>query len=137
MMADVERAGYAEKVMEIVLELPEFPSFGKMLDLGGGPGIIGMAIVDAHPKMKGVIFDLPLVVKETKKFIQEYEMEGRMEILGGDFNRDPPIGEGYDFVLACNSLHFAQAIDSVVKKVYDALNLGGRVRFALSFWADS
>ena len=124
MMADVERAGYAQKVVEIVLELPEFPSFRKMLDLGGGPGIIGMAVVDAHSKMKGVIFDLPPVVKETKKFIQEYEMEGRIEILGGDFNRDP-IGEGYDFVLACNSLQFAQVIDSVMKKIYDALNPGG------------
>jgi len=124
MMADTERAGYAQKTVEIASELPEFPSFRKMLDLGGGPGIIGMAIVDAHPTMKGFIFDLPPVVKETKKFIQEYEMEGRMEILGGDFNHDP-IGEGYDCVLACNSLQFAQVIDSVVKKIYDALNPGG------------
>jgi SAM-dependent methyltransferase len=124
MMADVERAGYAQKSAEIVLELPEFPSFRKMLDLGGGPGIIGMAIVDAHPTMTGVIFDLPLVVKETEKFIQAYEMEGRMEVLGGDLNRDS-IGEGYDCVLACNSLQFAQVIDSIMKKIYDALNPGG------------
>jgi predicted TPR repeat methyltransferase len=72
MMADIERAGYAQKAAEIVIELPEFPSFRKMLDLGGGLGIIGMAIVDAHSKMKGVIFDLSPVVKETNKFIQEY-----------------------------------------------------------------
>jgi ubiquinone/menaquinone biosynthesis C-methylase UbiE len=124
LMVDVERAGYAQKVVEIVLELPEFPSFSKMLDLGGGPGIIGMAIVDAHPTMRGVIFDLPPVIKETKKFIAEYGMEGRIEILGGDFNSNP-IGEGYDCVLACSSLQFAQVIDSVVKKIYDALNPGG------------
>jgi SAM-dependent methyltransferase len=124
MMADVERAGYAQKATEIVMELPEFPSFRKMLDLGGGPGIIGMAIVDAHPTMKGVIFDLPPVVKETKTFIQEYEMEGRMVILGGDLNRDS-IGEGYDCVLAFNSLQFARAIDTVTKKIHDALNPGG------------
>jgi hypothetical protein len=123
-MADTERVRYAQKTAEIVSELPEFQSFRKTLDLGGGPGIIGMAIVDAHPTMKGVIFDLPQVVKETKKFIQEYEMERRMEILSGDFNRDP-IGKGYDCVLACNSLQFAQAIDTVVKKIYDALNPGG------------
>lgn len=124
MMADVERAGYAQKAAEIVVELPEFPSFRKMLDLGGGPGLIGMAIVDAHPTMKGVIFDLPAVVKETQKFIQEYDMVGRMEILGGDLNCDP-IGEGYDCVLACNSLQFARELDSVMKKIYDALNPGG------------
>jgi hypothetical protein len=124
LMADTERAGYAQKVAKLVSALPEFPSFRKLLDLGGGPGLTGMSIVDAHPTMNGVIFDLPPVVKLTKKFIQEYDMERRMKILGGDFNRDP-IGKGYDCVVACNSLQFAKAIDSVVKKIYDALNSGG------------
>ena len=123
-MADFERAGYIQMGVKTVSELPEFPSFQKMLDLGGGPGLIGMAIVDAHPKMKGVIFDLPPVVKETKKFIKEYEMEARMEVLGGDFNRDS-IGGGYDLVWTSNVLQFAVDIDSVVKKVYDALNPRG------------
>jgi hypothetical protein len=74
--------------------------------------------------MKGVIFDLPPVVKVAKTFIKEYEMEDRMEVLGGAFNRDA-ICEGYDLVVACNSLQFSQVIDSVVKKIYDALNSGG------------
>jgi ubiquinone/menaquinone biosynthesis C-methylase UbiE len=110
--------------VNILLGLPEFPSFQKMLDLGGGPGLIGMAIVDAHPKMKGVIFDLPPVVKETKKFIKEYEMEDRMDVIGGDFNLDS-IGEGYDLVWASGVLQFVDDIDSVVKKVYDALKPNG------------
>jgi predicted TPR repeat methyltransferase len=123
-MADLERAGYIQMGVNTVLELPEFLSFQKMLDLGGGPGLIGMAIVDAHPKMKGVIFDLPPVVKETRKFIKEYEMEERVEVLGGDFNHDS-IGEGYDLVWTSSVLQFAVDIHSVVKKVYDALNPSG------------
>ncbi|MCK4417270.1 MAG: methyltransferase, partial [Candidatus Latescibacteria bacterium] len=35
-MANYERAGVAQQAVEIVSELPEFPSFRKMLDLGGG-----------------------------------------------------------------------------------------------------
>ncbi len=124
LMADIERAGYVQEAVEIVLELPEFPSFQKMLDLGGGPGLIGMAIVDAHPTMKGVIFDLPPVVEETKKFLEEYEMADRMDVLGGDFNHDS-IGEGYDLVWASGVLQFATDIDSVVKRVHDGLNPGG------------
>jgi hypothetical protein len=124
LMADIERAGYVQEAVNILLELPEFPSFQKMLDLGGGPGFIGMAIVDVHPKMKGVIFDLPPVVKETKKFIEEYKMEDRMEVLGGDFNHDS-IGEGYDLIWASGVLQFAVDIDSGVKKIYDALNPNG------------
>jgi SAM-dependent methyltransferase len=124
LMADIERAGYAQEAVEIVLKLPEFPSFQKMLDLGGGPGLIGMAIVNAHPKMKGVVFDLPPVVEETKKFITEYEMEERIDVLGGDFNRDS-IGGGYDLVLASGVLQFAADIEAVLKKVHDALNPRG------------
>lgn len=124
MMANVERAGDAQQMVRIVTELPGFSSFQKMLDLGGGPGIIGMSIVDAHPTMKGVIFDLPPVVKVAKAFIKKYGMENRMEGLGGNFNRDA-IGEGYDLVVTCNALQFSQAINSVMKKIYDALNSGG------------
>jgi len=124
LMADIERAGYAQEAANVVLELPEFSSFQKMLDLGGGPGLLGMAIVDAHPNMKGVIFDLPPVVTETTNFIKQYGMEDRMTVLGGDFNRDP-IGEGYDLVFACASFQFAQDIDAVLKRVYDSLNPNG------------
>jgi hypothetical protein len=123
-MADVEKAGDAQEAVNILLELPEFPAFQKMLDLGGGPGLTGMAIVDAHPRMKGVIFDLPPVVEETKRYIEEYEMEDRMDVLGGDFNRDS-IGEGYDLVWASGVLQFAVEIDTVVRKVYEALNPSG------------
>jgi len=122
--ANGERAGDAQTALEIVSKLPEFPSFRKMLDLGGGPGLIGMAIVASHPSMKGVIFDLPPVVKVANAFIKEYGIEDRMEVLGGDFNRDP-IGEGYELVLACSCLEAAKDVDSIVKKVYDALNTGG------------
>lgn len=47
-----------------------------------------------------------------------------MEVLGGDFNRDS-IGEGYDLVWASGVFQFAVDIDSVVKKVHDALNPSG------------
>lgn len=124
-LANYQRAGLAQQAVEIVSELPEFPSFKKMLDLGGGPGLVGIAIVAAHPSMKGVIFDLPKVVKVAETFIKEYEMEDRMEVLGGDFIRDP-IGEGYDLIWASAVLYFGKDdMDSPMKKIYDALNPGG------------
>jgi len=124
-MANQEQAGQAQQAAEIVSGLPEFPLFRKMLDLGGGPGIVGIAIVGAHPSMKGVIFDRPPVVKVAETCIKEYEMENRMEVLAGDYNQDS-IGEGYDLVWASNALTFARHdMDSLMKKIYDALNPGG------------
>ncbi len=124
-MANYERSGIAQQMAEIISQLPEFPSLKKMLDLGGGPGLIGMAIVAAHPSMKGVVFDRPAIVKVAQKFIREYEMEDRMEALGGDYTNDS-IGEGYDLVLACATLNFVKDdLDEFLKKIYDALNPGG------------
>ena len=96
-----------------------------MLGLGGGPGLVGIAIVTSHPSMKGIIFDRPAIIKVAETFIKEYEMEERMDVLAGDYNCDS-IGEGYDLIWASNALNFARHdLDSLMKKIYDALNPGG------------
>jgi SAM-dependent methyltransferase len=124
-MANYERAGVAQQAVGFVSELPEFPTLTKMLDLGGGPGLIGISIVGAHPCMEGVIFDRPAIIKVAETFIKEYEMEDRMAVMGGDYTTDS-IGEGYDLIWATNALSFARDdLDSLMKKIYDALNPGG------------
>jgi SAM-dependent methyltransferase len=75
--------------------------------------------------MKGVIFDRPAIIKVAETFIKEYEMKERMDVLGGDYNGDS-IGEGYDLIWTSNTLNFARHdLDSLMKKIYDALNPGG------------
>lgn len=124
-MANYQWAGTAQQAVEIISGLPEFPSFRKMLDMGGCPGVIGIAIVASHPSMKGVIFDKPAVVNVAATFVKEYEMEDRMEVMGGDYNHDF-IGEGYDMIWASAALNFAgDNMDPLMKKIYDALNPGG------------
>jgi hypothetical protein len=124
-MANSERAGAAQQAARIISELPEFPAFKNMLDLGGGPGLIGTAIVASHPGMSGVIFDQPAVVKVAQTFVREYGLEDRMEVMGGDYTTDP-IGEGYDLIWTKNTLNFARDdMDSMVAKIYDALSPGG------------
>lgn len=113
-----EHAGIAQQVSEVVSGLPEFSSFRKMLDLGGGPGLIGIAAVAAHPSMNGIIFDRPSIVKVAETFIREYGMNGRVDVLGGDYFRDS-IGEGYDLVLASDNLYYDKdETDLIVKKAH-------------------
>jgi len=120
-----ERAGIARQVAELISELPEFPAFRKMLDLGGGPGLIGLAVVATHPSLKGTVFDLPAVTAVTEAVIDEYDARDRLDTVSGDYLEDD-IGEGYDLVLACSTLSAARAsLDSVMAKVRDSLNPGG------------
>ena len=124
-LANYERSGMAQQVSCIIKELPEFPSMGSMLDLGGGPGLIGMVVVASHPSMKGIVFELPKMAKSARKYVKEYGLEDRMAVMEGDYNRDS-IGQEYDLVLACASLYSSKPdLDSIVAKVYQALNPGG------------
>lgn len=124
-MANEGRAGMAQQISDLVSGLPEFASFQKMLDLGGGPGIYGIAMVANHPTMRVVIFDRKPVVDVAERFIKEYGMDDRIEVLAGDYNLDP-IGEDYDFIWASATLNFAKEnMDTVMKKIYEALNPGG------------
>jgi len=124
-VAEYERAGMAQTVARLISELPEFPSFRKMLDLGGGPGLIGMAVVASHSTMKGVIFDLPPVAELAKKFVRDFGMVDRVVILPGDIC-DDPLGEGYDLIFASASLYTCKRdLDSAIEKVHAALNPGG------------
>ncbi len=125
MLADNARAGAAQQAAALVSEIPEFPGFKKMLDLGGGPGIFGMAMVAKHPSMKGVLFDREPITKIAANYIKEAGMENRISLLAGDFNQDS-IGDGYDFIWASSTLNFAgKNLGNLMKKIYEALNPNG------------
>lgn len=125
MMKKLQRGGRAKEISDMVAGLPEFNSFGKMLDLGGGPGLICLAIVNRHPELKAVIFDTVEVGRVAAESIKESNLESRVEVMAGDYLKDP-IGEGYDFILAIGTLNFAKHnLDLAVRKIYDALNSNG------------
>ena len=123
--ANYQRAGMGQQIARLVSNLPEFISFKKMLDLGSGAGLIGIAITAEHPNMLGIIYDRSEVLEVAKGYIKEYEMEERVKIMAGDYHSDS-IGAGYDLIWSSATLNFAKHdIDHVLKKIYDALNPGG------------
>lgn len=125
MLTASQRIGRAYDIAEIVSTLPEFIDFNKMLDLGGGPGLIAIAIVKRHAKMKGVVFESPSIAPIAIESIDEYNMQNRIDVISGDFMIDS-IGTGYDFVFSCGSLNFAKHdMDGIINKIYKALNPNG------------
>ena len=123
--ANYQRAGRAQQAAAMISKLPEFPRMKKMLDLGGGAGLIGLAIVAAHPTMTGVIFDRSEVVDVTQRFICEYGLEDRVTVIGGDYSKDS-IGDGYDLAWTSFTLNFFRRnLDPVIHKIHAALSPGG------------
>lgn len=119
------RCGRAQLVASHVAALPEFSTFTKILDLGSGPGIIGIAVTAAHPSLDCVVFDKTSVCKVSDEVIAEYGMGDRVKTVCGDYMNDL-FGENYDFVMANFTLNFYRdRLDEIMKKVYDSLNPGG------------
>ncbi len=125
LMGRASLTGISQSVANALSNLPEFKDINKMLDLGGAHGVDCMAILQKHPLMTGVVYDLPPVIVAAKEIISDFGMEQRVSFMEGDYTVDS-IGCGYDLVYAKGTLNFAgPALGQVVKKIYDALNNGG------------
>jgi predicted O-methyltransferase YrrM len=119
------RCGRAQLIAKEISTLPEFPSFKKMLDLGGGPGIIAIATAAIHPTLQGIVFEQKAVTPVADEVIAEYGLSDRIHTLGGNYMQDD-IGQGYDLVMANFTLNFYRAhLDDILTKVHNALNPGG------------
>lgn len=106
--------------------MPEWHSFRKMMDLGGGPGAYCMVFVSEHPDMEGVVFDQPGVAAEAAEIISEYGLQERIKTQPGNYMTDDKFGEGYDFVWSSATLNFAKGqLTPLFKKIYKALSPGG------------
>ncbi len=62
-LAAYQRAGMASLCADIVQDLPEFARAQKILDLGGGPGIIGAEVLRRLPGARGVLPRLSLALE--------------------------------------------------------------------------
>ena len=121
--ANRQKIEAAPRSVELVRTLQEFDGMRKILDLGCGAGLIGIAIVAAHPTMTGVLFDRPEVVAAAGRFIRECGMEDRVTTMGGDYLTDS-IGSSYDLVWASHSIR-RHDLGTILDRVHVALNPGG------------
>jgi hypothetical protein len=62
----------------------DWSQFPVIADIGGGIGSQLSSILDAHPSVRGILFDQPQVVAESPA-------HERMERLGGDFFTEIPV----------------------------------------------
>lgn len=97
----------------------------KILDLGGGSGVLAIEIIKKYPNSKGIIFEHPSVSKLPKELVKEKGLEERIKVLSGDFTKDN-IGNNYDLIIASGILDFAKdSLPNMVGKLYQSLKNSG------------
>jgi cyclopropane fatty-acyl-phospholipid synthase-like methyltransferase len=77
---------------EAVLNSYDFSAASKVVDVGGGHGILLASLLQKYPNMEGILFEVPAVAEEAKELIDAYGMADRCERISGDFTRSVPAG---------------------------------------------
>lgn len=99
----------------------------RILDLGGGTGILAIEFTKHFPKSKATVFEMPSVAAITEKVIREHHAQADVSLLSGDFNKDSLEGP-YDMIIASGILNFV-TIDlcEFIQKMASALIKGGHL----------
>ncbi len=86
----------------LLAHLYDFSSFNTIVDIGGRRGIFISNILKENSHLKGILYDLPEVVRQTPD-IDVAEVGDRCQIIGGDFFKSIP--EGVDLYILKAILH--------------------------------
>jgi hypothetical protein len=74
----------------------DFSRFGTVVDVGGSTGALLAAILQAHPGVRGILFDLPHVVAGAGPVLAEAGVKDRCAVIGGSFfDPVPASGDAY------------------------------------------
>ncbi len=77
----------------------DFSGFGTVVDVGGASGNMLVAILSRYPGPRGVLFDLPHVVRDAPEFFRARGLADRVRVEGGSFFDLVPAG-GDAYVLS-------------------------------------
>lgn len=75
-----------------ILDAYDFSGINVIADIGGGNGSKVTAILQKHPEMRGILFDLPHVVERARPHIEAVGLSDRCQLVDGDFFQSVPSG---------------------------------------------
>jgi len=85
-------AGRSEREADDVVAAYDFTPFGRLVDVGGGQGILLSAILRSAPALQGVLLDLPAAIEDARARLGQDGHDGRFECVAGDFFVEVPTG---------------------------------------------
>jgi N,N-dimethyltransferase/O-methyltransferase len=99
----------------------------RLMDLGGGSGVVSLALLRRHPRLSAVVVDIPHVCVAGRELARqaapELVADGRITYHAADFERDE-LPAGFDRILQCDVGPYNEAM---FRKIRALLNPGGRL----------
>jgi O-methyltransferase domain len=120
-----------------VSEAYDFSSIGTLADIGGSQGLVLSIILTKYPLLRGILFDLPIVIEGAPKFLKSRGVEHRVELRAGSFFESVP--SGADTYLLKHILHDWSDADCVriLKTIQGAAKPGAKLLVVEAIVEDS
>lgn len=101
----------------------------RMMDLGGGSGVVSMALLRKYPALTATVVDIEHVCVAGREIAAGEGLSGRISYYPAEFATGELPG-GFDLVLQCDVGVFGLAM---FRKIYASLHPGGRLIFVEHF----
>ncbi|MHA2297477.1 MAG: methyltransferase [Candidatus Hodarchaeales archaeon] len=109
----------AEKLAKIL----DMTGVKKVMDLGGGSGVVSLALLKRHANLNAVVVDIENVCTISRKIANKTLVANRITYHIADFLKDDLPG-GFDMILECDVGIYNEEL---FRKMLYALNEGGRL----------
>lgn len=79
-------------VLPLLIEAYDFTGVNTLVDIAGGHGTLLSGFLKNTPQLKGVLFDLPEVIKGAPELLEKEGVADRVQLESGDFFEKVPEG---------------------------------------------
>jgi predicted TPR repeat methyltransferase len=94
----------------------------RLLDIGGGSGVVSLALLSKHPELTATVVDIPTVCAVGRQIADGTSEAGRITYYPANYYLDEFPGR-FDLILACDIIGYDQLL---IDKVVASLEGGGR-----------
>ncbi|UCC51511.1 MAG: methyltransferase [Anaerolineaceae bacterium] len=108
--------------LEVALAL-EVNGACNLMDVGGGSGVVSLALLRKHPQLKATVVDIANVCTAGREIADKLPEKDRISYYPLNFVEDEP-PKKFDIILICDAGIFD---DSFLEKMAGSLNEGGRL----------
>lgn len=126
---DDQLAGWADRWAPALADLDVWPQHGRVLDVGGGQGVLVAALATAHPCLQLALLELPGAADRARASLAARDLPCPVEVAAGDFFEPLPRA---DRIVLAQVLHDWRDDDAarILRRCAEALAPDGRLLVA-------
>ncbi len=111
-----------QQFAETIANMLDMSEINRLMDLGGGSGVVSMALLLRNTHLSSIVVDIPNVCRAGRELAVENSIEDRLTFHPADFIHDK-LPTGFEMVIECDVGVYTEEL---FKKVRESLSPGGR-----------